>query len=122
LNGFVLRLRLPAQEAGSGGDSGSGASISGAVAAPGALCCSRQAGHQQPAALPTGGTVVTGGKRVHQQGALPPSAMAQPNAAPQRVQVLMKAPLYPYVIHLNGARQKIQYRLSIMPTLTGGCL
>jgi hypothetical protein len=51
------------------------------------ICNLRQAGHQQAAALP--GTGTTGGNSVHQQGPAPPSTMAQPKLAPQRVQVLM---------------------------------
>jgi hypothetical protein len=52
---------------------------------------------------------MTGGSVVHQQGSAPPSAMAQPKLAPQRVQVLMTAP------------QKMQQVL-IMPTASGYCL
>jgi hypothetical protein len=51
------------------------------------ICRCRQAGHQQPACSPGSGTA--GGKVVHQQGSLPPSAIAQPNGAPQRVQILI---------------------------------
>jgi hypothetical protein len=54
------------------------------------MCCLRQAGHQQPAAA--AGTGTTGGNCVHQQGASLPSRMAQPNRAPQRVQVLAALP------------------------------
>jgi hypothetical protein len=64
--------------------------VSGALAVRCAICCSRQAGHQHPAASPAGGSATTGGRRVHQQGASAlPSTIAQPNSAPQRVQVLM---------------------------------
>jgi hypothetical protein len=52
-----------------------------------AMCCFRQAGHQQAASAPGTGTIA--GNSVHQQGPAPPSIMAQPNAAPQRVQVLI---------------------------------
>jgi hypothetical protein len=44
----------------------------------------RQAGHQQPTA--SCGTATAGGNAIHQHGALSPSAMAQLNVAPQRVQ------------------------------------
>jgi hypothetical protein len=50
-----------------------------------------------------------GGSVVHQQGPAPPSAMAQPNSAPQRVQMLMTSP------------QKMQQVL-IMPTASSYCL
>jgi hypothetical protein len=42
--------------------------------------------------VPGAGTGTTGGKVVHQQGSVPPSAMAQPKGAPQRVQMLMPSP------------------------------
>ncbi|CUI06409.1 hypothetical protein BN2497_7595 [Janthinobacterium sp. CG23_2] len=53
------------------------------------ICALRQAGHQQAAAPPSTGTATTGGSSVHQHGPAVPSAMAQPNCAPQRLQVLM---------------------------------
>jgi hypothetical protein len=51
----------------------------------------RQAGHQQAAASP--GTGTTAGRRVHQHGSALASAIAQPNSAPQRVQMLIKKAL-----------------------------
>jgi hypothetical protein len=53
---------------------------------------------------------------VHQHGALPPSAIAQPNSAPQRVQVLIAPPFAvgkligkdSYTNHLTEAPKKIQ--------------
>jgi hypothetical protein len=54
------------------------------------MCSRKQAGHQQPVSTP--GTGTTGGNRVHQHGASSPSAMAQPNDAPQRVQLLIGVP------------------------------
>ncbi len=54
------------------------------------MCAFRQAGHQQAADSP--GTGTAGGKAVHQHGSAAPSAIAQPNAAPQRLQVLMPPP------------------------------
>jgi hypothetical protein len=63
-----------------------GAGTCGAAAAA-SIWRFRQAGHQQPACAPGSGTA--GGKVVHQQGSLPPSAIAQPNEAPQRVQILI---------------------------------
>lgn len=49
----------------------------------------RQTGHQQPTA--SLGTATAGGSNVHQQGSCEPFSIAQPNAAPQRVQVLIRA-------------------------------
>jgi hypothetical protein len=54
------------------------------------MCCFRHCGHQQRASTPGIGT--TGGSSVHQHGALPPSAIAQPNSAPQRVHLLIEQP------------------------------
>jgi hypothetical protein len=99
--------------------------MGGAATGRCAICCARQAGHQHPAASPAGGNATTGGKRVHQHGAPSlPSTMAQPNAAPQRVQILMRCLrlVYPYVSNLNGEHQKIQHEASIMPTAAGYCL
>lgn len=48
---------------------------------------SRQDGHQQPAFAP--GTGTTAGSFVHQHGSMPPSAMAQPKVAPQRVHLFI---------------------------------
>jgi len=91
-------------------------------------------GKNPSAHSPAGGNATTGGKRVHQHGAPSlPSTMAQPNVAPQRVQVLMRRlqivaevagwrVLYPYVIHINGEHQKIQHGAPIMPTAAGYCL
>ncbi|MEM8512470.1 hypothetical protein RCH14_001786 [Massilia sp. MP_M2] len=47
----------------------------------------RHAGHQQPTA--SCGTATAGGNAMHQHGALSPSAIAQLNEAPQRVQLFM---------------------------------
>jgi hypothetical protein len=54
------------------------------------MCRLRQAGHQQAAGCP--GTGTAAGKAVHQHGWSPPSAIAQANAAPQRLQRLMPFP------------------------------
>lgn len=51
------------------------------------MCARRQASHQHPTA--SAGTGTAGGNAVHQQGPGAPSAIAQPNRAPQRVQVLI---------------------------------
>ena len=51
------------------------------------MCARRQAGHQQPTV--SCGTATAGGKVVHQHGAEAPSVIAQPNWAPQRVQILI---------------------------------
>jgi len=63
----------------------------GLSAGTGAGCASiqacRQAGHQQPTA--SLGTATAGGSNVHQHGSCEPFSIAQPNAAPQRVQVLI---------------------------------
>lgn len=53
------------------------------------ICAFRHAGHQHAAAPSWAGTATTGGRSVHQHGPSLPSAMAQPNWAPQRLQVLM---------------------------------
>jgi hypothetical protein len=53
------------------------------------MYCFRHAGHQQAAACPATGTATTGGISVHQHGPSLPSTIAQPNSAPQRLQVLM---------------------------------
>jgi hypothetical protein len=70
--------------------------VASAADADCAICCSRQARHQQAAAAAAWaasgagtGTGTTGGKALHQQGPLPPSAIAQEKAAPHRVQILM---------------------------------
>jgi hypothetical protein len=68
--------------------------VASAADADCAICCSRQARHQQAAAAAAwaasgAGTGTTGGKALHQQGPLPPSAIAQEKAAPHRVQILM---------------------------------
>ena len=50
----------------------------------------RQASHQQ--AWASEGTATAGGSAVHQHSSPAPSAIAQPNSAPQRVQVLIVHP------------------------------
>jgi len=70
---------------------------------------------------PAAGTGTTGGNAVHQHGPSPPSAIAQPKDAPQRVQVLMAQPAEivngtwkdSWPAHLNGARKKLQQEVSI---------
>jgi acetylglutamate kinase len=64
---------------------------------------------------------MTGGSFVHQHGSAPPSAIAQPNCAPQRVQMLIKIPGVVTIAndlsgHVNGSNQKIQQDRPIMRT------
>jgi acetylglutamate kinase len=83
------------------------------------ICRARQAGHQQPAA-PVG-SATAGGSCVHQHGAAPPSAIAQPKAAPQRVQMLicMKLEVVKRTTgpaHVKARNRKIQPESPIMRT------
>jgi hypothetical protein len=55
-----------------------------------AICACRQAGHQQPVALPGTGKGTAGGRDVHQHGPLADgSSWPQLKGAPQSVQRLM---------------------------------
>jgi hypothetical protein len=88
----------------------------------------RQAGHQQAAGCP--GTGKAAGNSVHQHGPARPSAIAQPNRAPQRLQVLMGPVLYKaatkrgsgwwawrsYPGYISGTGIKIQQDRHIMDT------
>jgi hypothetical protein len=90
------------------------------------MYCSRQEGHQQAAFAP--GTATTGGSLVHQHGSSEPSAIAQPNWAPQRVHMLMKMTLNDgedtrivtivnvCTGHVNGSNQNFQQDSHIMRT------
>ena len=76
-----------AKETASGRAYFAGVPPAGGSARP-AICACRQAGHQQPTALP--GTGTAGGKAVHQQGPLADgSSWPQLKGVPQSVQRLM---------------------------------
>ena len=107
------------------------------------ICAFRQAGHQHAvsaatpvplagtAAVATFGTGTTGGNCVHQHGPSPPSAMAQPKAAPQRLQRLIALPRdrvpvscvisskHSSAAILGGSHNKIQQDRHIMPAGVG---
>ncbi len=107
------------------------------------MCAFKQAGHQHavstPAPVPAPGTSVpatfgtgtTGDNCVHQHGPSPPSAMAQPKAAPQRLQRLIALPRdrvpvscvisskHSSAAILGGSDNKIQQDRHIMPAGVG---